>query len=132
MTNSPSLGGSMNTHNTISFTSCQTKIYYLLFISKNNKQMYPIFCTLFANFHTLTMVPGKALFTLPVALPRTNPVGQEPIRWAPAWVCPRGPAKSFPKLNNSPLLRGKEKYRNCTILPGFPGVSRGVDPRGSK
>ena len=36
------------------------------------------FCTLFGHFHTVTMVPDKSLFTLPVALPRTNPVGISP------------------------------------------------------
>ena len=34
-------------------------------------------------------------------------------------------ASSFPKLNNSSPLRGKEKYQNCTISPGFQGVPRG-------
>ena len=43
-----------------------------------------------------------------------------------SWVCPRGPAKSFPKLSNSPLPWGKKKYQNCTISPGFPTVPRGL------
>ena len=77
--NNPFLGGSMNTHNIhllLILKNNVTTFFNLLlsdqsiiftFIGKNNKQMYPIFCMLFAHFHTLTMVPSKALFTLPVA-----------------------------------------------------------------
>lgn len=87
MKNSPSLGESWSTHSAIFFTSCQqpsstfhcqTKVSYWLFIGKSNKQMYPIFCTLFAHFHKWTTLPGKAV-TLPVALLRPNPVGMSPV-----------------------------------------------------
>ena len=33
-------------------------------------------------------------------------------------VCFCGPAKSFPKLNNYTLPRGKKKYQHCTPPPG--------------
>ena len=46
------------------------------------------------------------------------------------WVCPRDPAKSFPKLNNSSPPRGEKKYQNCTtgpwVLVGSAEVSRGA------
>ena len=41
------------------------------------------------------------------------------------WVCLRGPARSFPKLNSSPPPRGKKNYQNCTIPPPFPWTTRG-------
>ena len=41
------------------------------------------------------------------------------------WVCPRGPAKSFPKLNNYPPSQEKKKYQNCTIPPGSLWLPQG-------
>ena len=47
------------------------------------------------------MVPGKALFTLPVALPQTNPVGMSP--WSTEVVS---------KTEALPSSAGKKKYQN--------------------
>ena len=50
-------------------------------------------------------------------------------------VSPRGPAKSFSTLNNSPLPRAKNKYQNFTIPPEFlwfPRECPGVELQGSK
>ena len=50
-------------------------------------------------------------------------------------VCPRGSAKSFPELKNSPLPRGKKKYKCYTITLGslgFPWGSPGGRPRGKQ
>ena len=40
--------------------------------------MNKMFCTLFLHFHTSTMVPGEALYSMPIPLPCTNPVGMSP------------------------------------------------------
>ena len=68
----------------------------------------------FSHFHTSTMVPGRYF-----SLCLSHCLEQIP------WVCPHGPAKSFPKLNKTPPRRGKNKYQNSAIPPGFPWVLRG-------
>ena len=79
---------------------------------------------LFSHFHTSTMVPGKVFFTVPVALPRENPVGMSP------WSC-EGVSKT--KQNPSPT---GEKNTKTVSFPlgsrGFSGDVQGVNPRGSK
>ena len=52
---------------------------------------------------------------LGLKLTRTNP-----------WVCFRGPAKSFSKLNNSPLPRGKRNVKTVAFPLGSRGFPRGV------
>ena len=63
------------------------------------------------------MVPGKELFTLPVALPRINPVGMFP--WSSEVVS---------KTEKLPSHAGKEipiLYLSFWLPVGSPGVSRG-------
>ena len=69
---------------------------------------------LFSHSHTSTMVPGKVFFTVPVALPRANPVGMSP------WSC-----EGVSKTKQNPSPAGEKKYQNCAIPPGFPWVLRG-------
>ena len=147
-TNSPSLGGEYEhpQHTILYKLSRRTKQIivtpkyhiYLSLVKMTNKCIQ-FFGTLFAHFHSSIMALGKELFTLPVALENQNERklwSRAIFRWPNLeqipWLFPRGPAKSFPKLNNSHPLREKKEYQNCTIAPGFPGDVLGVEPRRSK
>ena len=60
------------------------------------------------------MVPGKTLFTLPVALARTNPVGMSP--WS---------SKVVYKTKQLSSLAGKKRNTKTVLLPlGSRGYSR--------
>ena len=145
MTNSPSLGGGEYEHpqHTILYKLsritkqpystfyCQTKVSYIyLSLVKITTKCIQFFGTLFAHFHSSIMALGKELFTLPVALKNQNERklwSRAIFRWPNLeqipWLFPRGPAKSFPKLNNSPPLR--EKKRNIKTVPFPRGSLRG-------
>ena len=87
--------------------------------------MYPIFLHVFAHFHTSIMVPVKTLFTLPVALPRANPVGMSP--WSSEVVS---------KTKQLPLPVEKREiaklYHSPWVPVGYTGGVPGINPRGSK
>ena len=77
------------------------------------------------------MAPGKALFTLPLTLDHKSKWNE--MKWhekKERYTADqdskksRGPAKSFPKLNNSPTPLEKKTCQNCAIPPGFPGGRR--------
>ena len=89
MKNSPSLGGSMNTHNIISKFGIEMK-----------------------------MVRKKSWCRAIYRWPKLEQIHIP-------WMCPRGPAKSFPGLRYCPPPRGKKNYQRCTTPPGFPCVSQG-------
>ena len=69
------------------------------------------------------MVPGKVFFTVPVALPRTNPVGMSP--WSFVSEAKQNPSPAGGKINTKtvPFSLGSR---------GFSGDVQGVKPQGSK
>ena len=120
-------------------------IIHLLFIGKTTNKCIKFFCTLFAQFHTLTTVPSKAFFTLTVALDhklKWNKMGWKNfgLEWHTndqdsnkyygyiAWPTEIVSQIIIKQLRNTT----KQKYQNCAISPGLMWGSLGVDPQGNK
>ena len=142
MTNSPSLGGEYEhpQHTILYKLSRRTKqiivtpkYHIYLSLVKITNKCIQFFGTLFAHFHSSIMALGKELFTLPVALENQNErklCSRAIFRWPNLeqipWLFPRGPAKSFPKLNNSHPLREKKEIPKLYHCPWVPrGCLRG-------
>ena len=125
----------MKTHRIISLNSFQEQNNNLLqpFIVRPNYNIYfslakitnkgiQFFCILFAHFHTSTMVPSKALITsLPIAQPRTNPVGMSP--WS---------SEVFFKTKKLPSLAGKKEMPKLYHPPCVPRRCPGGRPTGKQ
>ena len=128
MTNGPFLGGSMDTRNIISFASCQEYCCSLLqlfivrpkliFTFHWQKQQINVSNFFPHVFRIFTHQPWYQVRYFSLCL--SHCLEQIP------WVCPHGPAKSFPKLSKSPPPRGKKINTKTVPFPlgsvGSPGM----------
>ena len=88
---------------------------------------------IFAHFHTSIVVPGKALFTLPVVLDYKpyvsdyNTTDQNLNNYGSMWVCPRHPAV-ISKTKQLPSAIGKKEVPKLYHSPRVPLHSPGGFP----